>query len=105
MAAFVEDCIYAALASNKQRATSDEYGGIMTKATIYTSNMCPACVMAKNFFKEKSIPYDELNINIDEAARDKMVQLTSQTGVPVIEYKGEVLVGFRPRTLEKLFNG
>jgi len=76
----------------------------MTKAIIYTADICPACDMAKNFFSSKNIPYEEFNVNVDKDARDKMIRMTNQTGVPVIEYKGEVLIGFRPRTLEKLAN-
>lgn len=76
----------------------------MTKAVIYTTNICPACDMAKKFFLSKNIPYEEFNVNTDTEARNKMVEMTNQTGVPVIEYRGEVLVGYRPRTLEKLFN-
>ncbi|MFH1453611.1 MAG: glutaredoxin domain-containing protein [Armatimonadota bacterium] len=76
----------------------------MGEAVIYTSNNCPACVMAKDFFSTRNIPYKEYNISLDRIARDKVFEITNQTGVPVIEYKGETLVGFRPRTLEKLVN-
>lgn len=35
--------------------------------TIYSKNHCPYCDMAKKLLDEKSIPYEEININhVDE---------------------------------------
>ena len=67
----------------------------MTKTvTIYSTPTCHYCNLAKDYFKEHDIDYNELNVAEDQEARMQMVQKTGQLGVPVIEIGDEVLVGF-----------
>ena len=57
----------------------------MSNIIIYTTPSCVYCKMAKEFFKENGVEYKELNVAVDEKARDEMVQKSGQLGVPVIE--------------------
>jgi glutaredoxin len=50
--------------------------------------------MAKTFFKANNIAYTEYNVASDLAKRKEMIDKTGQMGVPVIDAKGEVIVGF-----------
>lgn len=75
----------------------------MSNIIIYTTPSCVYCKMAKEFFKDNSVVYKELNVAVDEGARDEMVQKSGQLGVPVIEIDGKIVVGFdRPRLSELL---
>ena len=59
--------------------------------------------MAKEFFKDNNVAYKELNVAVDEKARDEMVQKSGQLGVPVIEIDGKIIVGFdKPKLFELL---
>lgn len=59
--------------------------------------------MTKAFFQENKVAYTEHNVVEDVAARTKMIELTGQTGVPVIEIDGETVIGFdKPRLKELL---
>lgn len=58
--------------------------------------------MAKNFFAEKGIVFDEIDVSIDEAAAKEMIDRTGQMGVPVIEIESDVVVGFDRAVLENL---
>ena len=58
--------------------------------------------MAKEFFKEHNIAYEEANVATDTAAREEMVQKSGQLGVPVIDVDGEILVGFDKARLSEL---
>ncbi|MCC7371627.1 MAG: PDZ domain-containing protein [Chloroflexi bacterium] len=70
--------------------------------TVYTTNTCPWCVRAKEFLKQKNVPFQEKNIERDPVAAREIMQRTGQMGVPVITAGSEVIVGFdRPR-LEQL---
>lgn len=73
----------------------------MKKVKIYTTPTCQYCKMAKEFFKEKGIDYEEFDVASNEKARNEMVEKTGQLGVPVIEIDGEYHVGFNPQELSK----
>ena len=82
------------------------------RITIYSTAVCPYCVMAKNFLKSKGRDWDEIRIDLDPAEREKMVALTKRTSVPQI-FVGEVHVGgyddmmalHKAGKLEPLLNG
>ena len=70
----------------------------MKRIVIYTTPDCPFCTMAKEFFQEHRLPYEEKDVLSDRAAREEMVQKSGQLGVPVILVDDVVIVGFdRPR--------
>ena len=60
--------------------------------TIYSSAICPYCVMAKNFLKSRGLSWTEVRIDIDAEARQKMLALARRTSVPQI-FIGETHVG------------
>lgn len=68
---------------------------------IYTTSSCPWCKKAKEFFKEKNISFEEVDVTQDEKGRDEMVEKSGQMGVPVIDIDGEILVGFNPEAIMK----
>ncbi|MGY0558288.1 MULTISPECIES: glutaredoxin 3 [unclassified Lysobacter] len=59
---------------------------------IYTSATCSYCVAAKNFLKSKGREWTEVRIDLDSAAREKMMGLTQRTSVPQI-FVGDTHVG------------
>jgi glutaredoxin 3 len=66
---------------------------------IYSTPSCVYCKMAKAFFHEKDIPYQEFNVQDDLKAREEMFAKTHQMGVPVIDIEGDLYVGFDRATL------
>ncbi len=68
---------------------------------IYTTNHCPYCQMAKEFFKKNSVKYAEINVEEDEKAAEEMIEKSGQMGVPVIDVDGKIIVGFNRPALEK----
>ena len=70
--------------------------------TIYTTPTCVYCKAAKEFFQENDIKYEEKNVAEDEQARDAMVEKSGQLGVPVIDIKGNIVVGFDEKKLSEL---
>ncbi len=57
--------------------------------------------MAKEYFKEKGIEYEEHDVAADQARRKEMVDKSGQLGVPVIDIEGQIIVGFDKDTVEK----
>ena len=44
----------------------------MPKITIYTTMLCPYCVMAKRLLKQKGAEYEEVNIGMSSTKRAEM---------------------------------
>lgn len=68
---------------------------------IYTTDTCPYCEMAKQFFKSKNIKYKEINVSNDPEAAKEMIEKSGQMGVPVIEIDGKIILGFNKSAIEK----
>ena len=59
--------------------------------------------MAKDFFTEKGVAYEDFNVGADQEKRAEMVDLTGQLGVPVIRIGDDVIIGFnKPKIAELL---
>jgi len=77
-------------------------GGIkMADITIYSTNTCPHCVAAKEYFNQKGIPFTEKNVQTDMNARKELMSM-GHMGVPVIFIDGEEVVGFDKERIEDL---
>lgn len=73
----------------------------MNKITIYTSDTCGYCHMAKEYFDEKGISYDEKNVSRDADSRKELMKM-GYMSVPVIIVNGETVVGFDKQKIEGL---
>ena len=71
----------------------------MANVKIYTTPTCVYCKMAKDFFQKNGVTYEEYNVATDMKAREEMVGLSHQLGVPVIKIDDQVIVGFDRNTL------
>ena len=75
----------------------------MKKVTIYSTPTCHFCQMAKGFFKENSVSYEEFDVAANMEKRKEMMEKSGQLGVPVITIDDKVVVGFdRPRLAQLL---
>ena len=59
--------------------------------TIYSKTVCPYCVQAKNYLKNKNINFREINIEQDAEAREFITQQGLRT-VPQIFMDGKIFV-------------
>jgi NADH-dependent peroxiredoxin subunit F len=75
----------------------------MTRVTVYSTQNCPYCRMAKAFLQKYGVPYENIDVGIDIEAAKKMIDLSGQRGVPVITVDDEVIVGFDSQRLNELF--
>ncbi len=74
----------------------------MKNVTIYSTDTCGYCKMAKEFLASKGVPYTEYNVGTDLEKRKEMIEKSGQMGVPVIFVDQEILVGFDKPHLSKL---
>ena len=70
------------------------------KIKLYNTLTCPYCHMAKHFFDENNVEYEEVDVSKNKKAADEMVEKSGQIGVPVIDIDGKIIVGFDVRALK-----
>ncbi|MCK9581542.1 MAG: FAD-dependent oxidoreductase [Methanoregula sp.] len=75
----------------------------MSKVTVYSTQNCPYCRMAKAFLEKNGVPFTSIDVGADSEAAKKMIELSGQRGVPVIVVDEEVIVGFDSQRLNELF--
>lgn len=71
----------------------------MARVTVYSTGTCPICVKAKTFLEKSRIPFDEVRIDIDFAARREFSVVTNGARtVPQIVIDGQCIGGFSELT-------
>ncbi|MDP6845746.1 MAG: glutaredoxin family protein [Candidatus Nanoarchaeia archaeon] len=74
------------------------------KVTIYTTNICPWCIKAKEFFKENNISYKEKNVQENPKLANELLEKSGQMGVPVITVGDSVIIGFNKERVKTALN-
>jgi glutaredoxin 3 len=65
----------------------------MTTIQMYTTQICPYCVQAKALLKQRGVAaIEEIRVDLEPAARDRMVARTGRRTVPQI-FIGDTHVG------------
>ena len=65
----------------------------MSKVTMYSTGICPFCVMAERLLKSKGVAdIEKIRVDVDPSKRDEMMRKTGRRTVPQI-YIGEKHVG------------
>ena len=75
---------------------------IIMGVKVYSTKFCPYCKMAKDFLKDKKIPFEEVNVQENQEAARQMIEKSGQAGVPVIEIDGQMVIGFNVEQIKKL---
>lgn len=74
----------------------------MAKVTVYSTPTCVYCKMAKEYFREHNIAYEDKDVTMDMDAQEEMIEKSGQMGVPVIAIDGEMIVGFDQKRIAEL---
>lgn len=74
----------------------------MATVKIYSTPNCPYCKMVKQFLTENSIPFEDIDVSVNQLAAQEMISRSGQMGVPVIDVDGQIIVGFDKAKLKQL---
>ena len=55
----------------------------MKSVIVYSTPTCSYCKKLKEWFRDKNIPFEDINVADNEKAAKKMVEESGQFGVPV----------------------
>jgi glutaredoxin 3 len=61
---------------------------------VYSTPTCPYCVRAKQFLKDNSVIFKDIDVSTDQTAAEAMISKSGQMGVPVLEIDSQIIVGF-----------
>jgi glutaredoxin-like YruB-family protein len=71
---------------------------------VYSTPTCPYCKIAKQYFAENGIPFEEIDVSKNFSAAQEMVKKSGQMGVPVIDIDGQIIVGFDRGRIKKILD-
>jgi glutaredoxin 3 len=71
--------------------------------TLYSLPTCQWCQMTKKFLQDNAISYTDIDVSTNEEGFIEMERKSEQTGVPVLDIDGVIIVGFqKEKILEAL---
>jgi len=68
---------------------------------VYTTSICPFCHRAKDFLKENKVKFEEISLENNPKAVKEMIDKSGQTGVPVLDINGTIIIGFDAEKIKK----
>lgn len=71
---------------------------------VYSTPTCPYCIRLKEYFKQKNIDFENIDVSKDKASVEQMVKISGQMGVPVVDIDGEVIIGFNKEKIDSVLN-
>jgi glutaredoxin 3 len=67
----------------------------MSRLTIYTTEPCGFCRVAKGLLQKRNVPYSEINLARDPAGRAELVRMTGMMTFPQVVIDGEPIGGYQ----------
>ncbi len=74
------------------------------KVKIYSTPSCVYCKMAKDFFNQNNIQFENVDVSANHEAAKEMIKKSGQMGVPVIEIDGQMVIGFDKERIVELLD-
>ena len=69
-------------------------GNAKPRVIVYSTMVCPYCVMVKDYLRAKGVDYEDVNLTEHRERIDEVVIKSGQTGVPVVDINGRIIIGF-----------
>lgn len=69
---------------------------------VYSTPTCVYCKTLKGYLAKNKIEFEDVDVSKDEKELQKMIKLSGQMGVPVVEIDNEIIVGFDKAKIDNL---
>jgi len=69
---------------------------------VYSTPTCVYCKTLKNYLEKNDVKFEVIDVSKDEKELQRMIKISGQMGVPVVEIDNEVIVGFDKEKIDKL---
>ena len=67
----------------------------MSRITVYTTEPCGYCRVAKALLAKRKVPYEEINLAKDPEGRAEHVRMTGMMTFPQVVIDGDAIGGFQ----------
>ncbi|VVB98494.1 Glutaredoxin [uncultured archaeon] len=64
------------------------------KVIMYSTAVCPYCRMAEEYLSKKGVDCKKVDVSSNSAGAREMMEKSGQMGVPVLDIRGKIIVGF-----------
>jgi len=71
------------------------------KIIVYGAEWCAFCHEAMRYFDKLNVKYVYKNVDLDGAALKETVQKSGQTGIPVLDIDGTIIIGFNRPAIDQ----
>ena len=71
---------------------------------VYSTPTCPWCKKVKEFLNENKVTFEDIDVSNNKEASAEMIKISGQSGVPVTDANGTIIVGFDEEKLKKALN-
>lgn len=69
--------------------------------TIYSADWCAYCHATKQYLDKKNVKYEERNIEKNPEYATEAEELSGQSGIPVLDIDGKIIIGFNRPEIDK----
>ena len=70
--------------------------------SVYSTPTCTYCRQLKDYLRERGVKFVDYDVSRDERKAGEMLHKSRQTGVPVLDFNGTVIVGFDKQRIDRL---
>jgi glutaredoxin-like YruB-family protein len=71
---------------------------------VFSTPTCSFCTQLKQYLRERHVQFTDYDVSKDERKAAEMVHRSSQTGVPVLDFNGSIIVGFDKQSIDRLID-
>lgn len=71
---------------------------------VYSTPTCPWCTKVKSYLQSKNVEFSDINVAENVEERKEMMELSGQSGVPVVNIDGKIIVGFDKTAIDTTLN-
>jgi len=72
------------------------------RVIMFSTPTCTYCRKAKQYFRQKQVPFRDVDVSKDQAAARDMFRRSGQQGVPQIQIGNKMIVGFDRPKIDRL---
>lgn len=74
----------------------------MSSVTVFTTNQCPRCVVAKAHLRKRGVPFDEVNLSERPELAERVRELGFMSAPLILVGEDEVVEGYSPDALDEI---
>ncbi len=75
---------------------------IMEKIIVYSTQVCPYCIMLKNFLKQNNISFEEVDLTENKKLKEEIFEKTGQMVVPITKIGEEYIIGYNLKKIKEI---